>query len=125
MGGGEGGGGGGGGVGVGGMCGGKGEYYQMTSNDFKATFFTARLNDKETAAQFMERIKHALNIYILLYYSFRITSGGGGAGERERWEGDPSRIVTQYLHLLTRMHHSYTTQYSWRGGCWPGKGICG
>ena len=39
------------------------ECYQLTSNDFKATFFPAWLNYKETAAQFMERIQHALNIY--------------------------------------------------------------
>ena len=42
------------------------ECYQLTSNDFKATFFTARLNEKETAAQFMERLKHSLNSWITL-----------------------------------------------------------
>ena len=62
-----------------------------------------------------------------IYYSstHSVPLAEGGAGEREKWEGDPSRSYAVSAPADQDASQLYY-QHSWRGGCWPlGKGRCG
>ena len=57
-----------------------------------------------------------------LYYSFRIIWGGGGAGDRERWEGDLSRSCAVSAPAVQDASQLYYSFRIIRGGGGGGGG---